>query len=85
MAAAFFIKQPRYFFLEIFLFKESPKKIRTFILTSMMNKNSIITFHGYFLRRHLKTFPIYLGKYLTNSVQNWPEVSHDYEINNFLP
>ena len=55
MAAAFFIKQPRYFFLEIFLFKESPKKIRTFILTSMMNKNSIITFHVFMVTFYVGT------------------------------
>ena len=44
VAAASFIKQPCYFFPEKFLFKESPKKARTFILTSMMKENSIIAF-----------------------------------------
>ena len=44
VATASFIKQPYYFFLEIFLFKESPKETRTIILTSMMKENSIIFF-----------------------------------------
>ena len=43
-----FIKQPSYFFLGIFSFKESPKKIRTVILTSMMRENSIIAFKATF-------------------------------------
>ena len=38
VAAAFFIKQPCYFFLKNFLFKESAKQSRTFILTSWWNK-----------------------------------------------
>ena len=37
------------FFLGIFLFKESPKKTRTFILTSMMRRNSVIAFHHVFM------------------------------------
>ena len=37
------------FLLGIFLFKESPKKTRTFILTSMMRGNSIIAFHHVFI------------------------------------
>ena len=45
VAAAFFIKQPCYFFLEKILFKESPQKTRTFILTFNMKENSIIAFH----------------------------------------
>ena len=47
--AVFLIKQPYYFFLEIFLFKESPKKTRTLILTSMMKENVIIFFHHVFM------------------------------------
>ena len=46
---AFFIKQPFYFFLGMFVFKKSPKKTRTFILTSMMRGNSIIAFHHVFM------------------------------------
>ena len=42
---ALFKKQPSYFFLRIFFFKELPKKTRTFILASMMRGNSIIAFH----------------------------------------
>ena len=49
MTAAFFIKQPCYFFLEIFLFKESPKETSTLILTSMMKKNPIIAFNHAFI------------------------------------
>ena len=50
VAAAFFIKQPCYFFiLEIFLFKESPRETRTFIFTSMMKENPIIAFHHVFM------------------------------------
>ena len=45
---ALFIKQPRYFLLGIFLFKESSKK-RTLILTSMRRGSSIITFHYVFI------------------------------------
>ena len=37
------------FFLVKYLFKESPKKRRTFILTSMMKENSIIAFHHVFM------------------------------------
>ena len=46
---ALFIKQPTYFFLRMFLFKESPKKSQTFILTSMKRGNSIIAFHHVFI------------------------------------
>ena len=46
---AVFIKQPNYFFLGVFLFKASPKKVRTFILTSMTRGNSIIAFHHVFM------------------------------------
>ena len=49
VAAAFFIKQPCNFFLEKFLFKESSKRARSFILTSMMKENSSIVFHHVFL------------------------------------
>ena len=50
VTTAFFIKQSYYlFFLEIFLFKELPKKTRTFILTSMIKENSIIAFHHVFM------------------------------------
>ena len=42
---ALLIKQPNYFILGIFLFKELPKKTRTFIPTSMMTGSSIIAFH----------------------------------------
>ena len=49
VAAAFFIKQPCNFFLEKFLFKESSKRARSFILTSMMKENSSIAFHHVFL------------------------------------
>ena len=46
---AFFIKQPCYFFLGIFLIKESPKKAHTFILNSMMRDISIIVSHHVFI------------------------------------
>ena len=46
---ALFIKQPSYFLLRIFLFKESPKKTHTFILTSMRRGNFIIAFHHVFI------------------------------------
>ena len=46
---ALFIKQPCYFLLGIFLFKESPKETHTFILTSMRRGNSIIAFHHVFI------------------------------------
>ena len=45
-----FIEQPSYFLLGIFSFKESPKKTRALILTSMMKGNSC--FLHYFLRCH---------------------------------
>ena len=48
VAAAFFIKQPSNFFLKKFLFKESSKRARSFILTSMMKENSSIVFHHVF-------------------------------------
>ena len=38
---ALFMKQPRYFFLGAFLFKNTC----TFILTSMVRENSIVAFH----------------------------------------
>ena len=46
---ALFIKQPSYFFLGIFLVKESPKKSGTFTITSTIKKNSIIAFHHVFI------------------------------------
>ena len=67
------------FFLETFLFREPPKKTSAFSLTSMMTENSSITFHHVFMVTfYVDTLQkllshIYLGKYLTNSVRNWPE------------
>ena len=49
VAAAFFIKQPCYFFSRYIFFKESPKETRTFILTLMMKENSIFAFHHVFM------------------------------------
>ena len=49
VAAAFFIKTPCNFFLKKFLFEESLRKARTFILASMMKENSIIVFHHVFM------------------------------------
>ena len=49
MAAAFFIVQPYSFFLKKFLFKESSKRARSFILTSKVKENSSIAFHHVFM------------------------------------
>ena len=46
---AFFTKQLCYFFLGMFLVKESRRKTRTFIPTFMMRGNSIIAFHHVFI------------------------------------
>ena len=49
MAAAFFIVQRYSFFLKKFLFKESSKRARSFILTSKVKENSSIAFHHVFM------------------------------------
>ena len=48
VAAAFFIKQPCYFFSRK-IFKESGKKTRTFILICTIKENSIIAFYHVFM------------------------------------
>ena len=48
VAAAFFIKQPCYFFSRK-IFKESVKKTSTFILIYTIKENSVIAFHHVFM------------------------------------
>ena len=64
-----------FFFSRNIFIQRITQKTRTFIFTSMMKENFIIAFHQvlmvtFYVDTFQKLSPIYLGKYLTNSVQN---------------